>query len=153
MNGLNTWILGFQDEPATAKFSIKLEEQIHEVLLTVQTNAKPAKQLKRHMPGKTSFKKEPTNQATRATGIIQTAPIQSSSSDDARFQVLENRVANLEVSQSKMADKMDSRFDQMASQLQQVISAVCPQPGQPSRARGPEGPTGETPPSKTTRNN
>lgn len=152
--GLITWLLGFQQEPTHKKFAIKVEDQIHEVILLPQTEMKPIKQVRKNQTAKKAIKNENQNTNTRGQTFVPTGIPASAGPDEARLQLLESKVANLEVSHNKLADKMDNRFDQMANQLQQVISAVCPvNPGQPSHAkvRGSEGGTGETPPPKTTR--
>eukprot|EP00438_Fugacium_kawagutii_P029560 Skav216032 [mRNA] locus=scaffold2403:21316:24672:+ [translate_table: standard] len=146
MAGLLTWILGFETAPTTLQFAIKLDGAVHEVLLSPQENSKPSKQVKKQLNDKKGGRKEnfPPKPPRSVTSMPQ-APLLNQ--DDARISALEKKVATLEVNQSKLSDRMDGRFDQMANQLQQVLAAVSGPSSHSGRAR-PEGPSGETPPPK-----
>eukprot|EP00438_Fugacium_kawagutii_P018713 Skav214177 [mRNA] locus=scaffold945:474825:478319:+ [translate_table: standard] len=144
LNGLITWVLAFDEPPAIKKFTIKVAGAVHEVLLTEQAQMKPVKQVKRMQK---NAKKE--NAAPSRTEVF--APSGTTSSihhDDMRIQTLERKVAQLEVGQSQLAQKMDGRFDQMANQLQQVLAAVVPSAPSSKNSRENVGGTGETPPPK-----
>eukprot|EP00438_Fugacium_kawagutii_P013606 Skav202999 [mRNA] locus=scaffold1344:77725:81072:+ [translate_table: standard] len=146
LNGLITWVLGFAEPPTTMKFTIKVAGSVHEVLLTEQAKMKPIKQVKR-------MQKAPNKENTsvpRSSAFVPSNTTSSIQHDDMRIQTLERKVAQLEVGQSQLSQRMDGRFDQMANQLQQVLAAVCPQSAPSRTTRGQEnvGSTGETPPPK-----
>eukprot|EP00438_Fugacium_kawagutii_P035071 Skav208662 [mRNA] locus=scaffold3341:47701:58414:- [translate_table: standard] len=124
MAGILTWILGFDDHPQSLQFVIKVDKGVHEILLTVQDSNKPAKQVRKQQNTKKNSKHETmdTPSAPSQHVPLQQAPVFHQ--NDSRITALEKKVANLEVNQSRLADKMDSRFDQMATQLQQVLTAV-----------------------------
>ena len=63
-----------------------------------------------------------------------------------RLDDLESKVAKLETQQTQLSDKVDTRFDQVSAQLQQVLNAVAP--ANQVKGRGSDGQTGMTPPPK-----
>eukprot|EP00438_Fugacium_kawagutii_P001736 Skav219917 [mRNA] locus=scaffold2006:81597:85595:- [translate_table: standard] len=144
LNGLITWVLGFEQHPDIKKYTIKVAGAVHEILLTEQAQMKPVKQVKRVQK---ASKKENTAPARFETY----APANTTTSiqhDDSRVQTLERKVAQLEVGQSQLSQRMDGRFDQMANQLQQVLAAVCPSAAASKNSRDNAGGAGETPPPK-----
>eukprot|EP00438_Fugacium_kawagutii_P028864 Skav214203 [mRNA] locus=scaffold2153:251990:255268:- [translate_table: standard] len=148
MAGILTWILGFAEAPKSLQFVIKVDQGVHEILLTLQESAKPAKQVRKQQNAKKANRVEgrESHVPPPAQVSLQQAPIFQQ--NDTRISALEKKVATLEVNQTRLADKMDNRFDQMASQLQQVLTAVSA-PQQTGRQR--EGPSGDTPPPKNLR--
>lgn len=140
--GLHTWVLAFGEQPAVMAFNVKLESQIFEVLLMVQTSMKqkPKKIVKNQAAASSAWRvNEPPITVTS-----------NMSQADHKINALAERVNKLETQQTALAEKVDTRFDQVSMQLQQVLQAVAPSNQQP-RVRGQEGGSGETPPPKSTR--
>lgn len=149
ISGLLSWVLGFAVSPSTLQFAIKVDGIVHEILLSVQENSKPAKQVRRQIKNKKNQGGDSTSSQPKHTMTHPFPQPAVANQDDARITLLESKVASLEVNQSKLSERMDNRFDQMANQLQQVLAAVSPPSSGHGRQR--EGHSGETPPSKTQR--
>lgn len=144
IGGIHTWVLAFGAEPKSLVFSLSMDDKVYEVVLTPQTSnkVKPAK-------GKSKGKQAAGTLAQPLTfqppqHLPSTARMNVSDAD-AKVSTLEARVTRLEIQQTQLSEKVDTRFDQVQSQLQQVLAAVIPSP--PKQNVTP-GPTGETPPPK-----
>lgn len=143
VGGLHTWVLSFGDDPKVTTFSLSMDDVVYEVVLTPQLPHKPKN-------GKTKAKSK--------AGLPAAAPVipqrtlgatrMNASDADVKVTALEARVAKLETQQSQLAEKVDSRFDQVQSQLQQVIAAVVPAAAKLNVAPGS---TGDSPPPKVPR--
>lgn len=143
VGGLHTWALAFDAEPKTTTFSLSMDDVVYEVVLTPQQMNKPN-------PGKSKQKTKlkPVAMPQPSMQHVVGAARLNTTEADVKVSALEVRVAKLETQQSMLAEKVDNRFDQVQSQLQQVLAAVIPQPGKMNV--GP-GPTGDSPPPKVPR--
>ncbi len=147
--GMLTWILAFQEHPKKTSFQVKFDSTVCEILLT------PQQQINKNPKGSKNAKKNkhespifvPNNQWNRNSAAASSFQTGSVGNTNKRLDELENKVARLETQQGQLAEKVDSRFDQVASQLQQVLAAVAPQSQQP-KTRINEAGTGMTPPPK-----
>lgn len=146
VGGMHTWVLGFSEHPKQMVFSVKVDDQTHEVILAAQANIrafKPAKKQAQPKPNRSMHQGgfQPSN-APVATQLNMTQ-------DDTKYSALETRVQKLEVQQSALAEKVDGGFSKMSMQLQQVLEAVSSSSSSfiPTRPRGNES-TGDTPPPK-----
>lgn len=154
--GMLTWVLGFETQPTETHFVVQIGTSHHEILLTPQ-------ELQNKLKSKGRGAKQPKNAKPKrsldSTWI--SAPsfpaVQSNQSvNEKKLQSLEDRVSCLETKQDQLAtqqtvltQKVDTRFDEVALQLQQVLKAVTGNPSHiPGRSREP---TGDTPPPKLPR--
>eukprot|EP00438_Fugacium_kawagutii_P012922 Skav226145 [mRNA] locus=scaffold1065:114686:118699:+ [translate_table: standard] len=140
--GLHTWVLGFGDHPKLLVFSVKVDEELYEVMLSLQPNIKSFKPNNKQSKPKTQTKANPTNAAIGG-------PVSSQinfNQNDSNYQALESRVSRLETQQNALTEKVDCGFTKMSNQLQMVLEAVgaSASSGQPSKAR-PHESTGDTP--------
>ena len=151
--GMLTWVLGFETRPSETHFVVQIGTAHHEILLTPQ-------ELQNKLKAKGRGAKTPKNPKNKTFAEPSWHPPPASfpgtqsnqSLNDKRIQTLEDKVLNLETKQDQLStqqnqltQKVDTRFDEVALQLQQVLKAVTGNPSQPSRSREP---TGETPPPK-----
>lgn len=148
VGGIHTWILAFELEPSSLTFSLKMDSNIYEVILAPQTDNKA--KISKNKPKK----KEPRSDKSSfpVHHVVGSSQL-NMTGESAKVVSLEARVSRLETQQVQLAEKVDSRFDQVSLQLQQVLAAVTPAPNMPhgtSRPR-PSEVTGETPPNKTSR--
>ena len=152
--GMTTWIVGFEANPTKHQFVIAFGSETHEILLLKQENQKQTsvKQGKKKGGGKgndaPNLPKKPLPPAPIVTSTIGTKDVDT----EHRLSALESKVNGLEHSHKTLATKVDTRFDDISSQLQKVLHAVT-QGHQGTQARGREanGPTGESPPAKAPR--
>lgn len=145
VGGLHTWVLAFDREPATLEFTIKMDSVLHEVILTLQvpSQTKPKKPSSKTKAGPREHGVKPVH----LPGSTQL----NIPGEEAKMHALESRVSRLEVQQTELSQKVDTRFDQVSLQLQQVLAAVQPsQPQNHGRPRNAEV-TGDTPPPKAAR--
>ena len=142
-----TWILAFDENPQKTLFQIKFDEKICEIILTPQdVSYKQGKGSKALRPNKGAQQKGKGQQWSASPSVSANAASFQSTSGNKRLDDLENKVAKLEQQQGELAVKVDTRFDQVAAQLQQVLQAVAP--ANPTKGRGSDGATGMTPPPK-----
>ena len=147
LSGMITWILAFDENPQKTLFQIKFDEKICEIILTPQdASTKQGKGSKALRPNKGAQQNGKGQQWAASPGVSSNAASFQSTSGNKRLDDLENKVAKLEQQQGALAEKVDTRFDQVAAQLQQVLQAVAP--ANPSKGRGSDGATGMTPPPK-----
>lgn len=145
VGGMLTWVLAFETQPSTMMFTIKVDNEVCEVVLTPQSQnpnkTKHAKKLIKQNPVKNPKPGPSSVQMTQAVSVTST--------EEKRIQALESRVGVLETKQEEMSGKMDQGFSQVSMQLQQVLAAVMPKPETKNKAQSP---TGETPPPKAAKN-
>ena len=138
--GMLSWVLAFETIPEHKAFTFKIGDQSFEVLLMPQDQVKQGKTTKVKEPRKQNVPKK--MQATAKPQPIVSIPASTTNASDAdkRLAVLENRVTSLETSHSHLANRVETRFDDIAEQLKKVLTCVStPRPREP---------TGETPPGK-----
>lgn len=146
LSGMITWILAFEENPQKTLFQIKFDEKICEIILTPQdASNKQGKGSKMMRPNKGTQQKGKGQQWHIPANVSPNAASFQTTSGNKRLDDLESKVAKLEQQQGALADKVDSRFDQVAAQLQQVLQAVAPAP---PKGRSSDGQTGMTPPPK-----
>ena len=146
LSGMITWILAFEENPQKTLFQIKFDEKICEIILTPQdASNKQGKGSKMMRPNKGMQQKGKGQQWHIPANVSPNAASFQTTSGNKRLDDLESKVAKLEQQQGALADKVDSRFDQVAAQLQQVLQAVAPAP---PKGRSSDGQTGMTPPPK-----
>ena len=138
--GMLSWVLAFEEIPTQTSFTFKVADQSYEVLLMPQNEIKIGKttKVKETKKGKDIWKKPQTFQPSPF--VATPASTSSASDSDKRLAVLETRVNSLETSHSHLANRVETRFDDIADQLKKVLSAVS--------APRQRDPTGETPPGK-----
>lgn len=138
--GMLSWVLAFEEIPTQTSFTFKVADQSYEVLLMPQNEIKMGKttKVKETKKGKDIWKKPQTFQPSPF--VAMPASTSSASDSDKRLAVLETRVNSLETSHSHLANRVETRFDDIADQLKKVLSAVS--------APRQRDPTGETPPGK-----
>ena len=135
--GVTCWQLSFQDEPDCGKFVVKFNTELHEILLADPgTQINPKQQRKQDKSEKTVVKSQPSNVNSQSTVA----------NDDVadRVSILEAKFQTFEKRQEKVEAQLQSGFDNIHSQLRQVLNAVS-QPREKT-------PTGETPPPKFPKN-
>ena len=138
--GMLSWVLAFEEVPAQNSFTFKIADQSFEVLLMPQNEIKSGKTVKIKETKKVNESRKP-QQVFKPSPFVATPASTSSASDaDKRLAVLETRVTSLESSHSHLANRVETRFDDIADQLKKVLTAVSA-----PRTRDP---TGETPPGK-----
>lgn len=151
--GMLNWVLGFQEDPPTLSFTIKVSDCVHEILLTPQGQLSQPKGRSKMGSSQIGKQGKPQGSWTNTGKGQSTVPAintQINSSDnDRRIGELERKMTSLESKHSHLADKVDGRFDEVAEQLKLILGAVAPQ--QHPKTKGP-GPSGETPPPKAARN-
>ena len=152
--GMLTWVLGFQTQPKETHFVVQIGSAHHEILMTPQ---EMQNKLKTKNRGMKQFKNQHPKAGTESTWFPVPASMPASQSHQSvtekRIQTLEDKVSSLETKQDQLStqqtnltQKVDTRFDEMALQLQAVLKAVTGNPSStPARTREP---TGESPPMK-----
>lgn len=145
MAGILTWVVSFQERPSIVQFQVKIGEKFYEILMTPQESQGLLKQntKNRQRPlhdnqtaNKQDRKNVPWTPHVPATQSHETV-------QDKRIAALEQKMEKIEVRQDHLNKKVDGRFDEIAAQLRQVLSAVAP------TTHGRDGaPSGETPPPK-----
>eukprot|EP00438_Fugacium_kawagutii_P007490 Skav230007 [mRNA] locus=scaffold1958:121594:125760:- [translate_table: standard] len=144
IGGMLTWVLAFQTPPTKMMFSVKVDSEVCEVVLTPQpANPNKTKHAKKLIKQSNPRTPKPGTTATVTTSVA-SAPM--ASMDEKRMQALEARVGSLESRQDELTTKVDHGFASVSSQLQQLLAAVVPKADAPKN-KANQG-TGETPPPK-----
>ena len=140
--GVHVWQLGFEAPPKVTDFTVKINGELFQILLTPSMPAE-----KGQGKGKSSkrFPKQKQKDEVAAPGP--SAPAAAAFNPDrrrldtleAKFDSLQGQVTGIEKKQSVMETKLDSRFDDISNTLRQLL--------QMSASRSHEK-TGETPPPK-----
>ena len=129
--GVTCWQLAFAENPDVHRFVIKCNGELHEILLS-KPNSAPAKHVKKQpskpIANSSSSATPPTVQVVQDDSVSERVSIL-----EAKFQTFEKRQENVE-------RQLESGFENMQSQLRQVLNALS----QPRE----KAPTGETPPPK-----
>eukprot|EP00438_Fugacium_kawagutii_P027848 Skav201821 [mRNA] locus=scaffold1071:368471:372028:+ [translate_table: standard] len=144
IGGMITWVLAFQTPPTKMIFSVKVDNEVCEVVLTPQpANPNKTKHAKKIIKQNGARPAKPSAGAPSTTIAVSAA---NASNDEKRLQALEARVGSLETRQDELTTKVDSGFSHVSAQLQQLLAAVVPQSEQPKNKASTG--TGETPPPK-----
>eukprot|EP00438_Fugacium_kawagutii_P025189 Skav204968 [mRNA] locus=scaffold3085:14032:18552:- [translate_table: standard] len=144
IGGMITWVLAFQTPPTKMIFSVKVDNEVCEVVLTPQpANPHKTKHAKKIIKQNGARPAKPSAGAPSTTIAVSAA---NASNDEKRLQALEARVGSLETRQEELTTKVDSGFSHVSAQLQQLLAAVVPQSEQPKNKASTG--TGETPPPK-----
>ena len=158
--GMITWVLAFGEQPACNTFTVKMDSKLFEIVMTPQSSNKI--QIPKKKSGfngsiasvpkpwrlKSPHGKGSSGPAANATSATQI----NVSGDDRKYQQLADRVSKLEHGQVELSKKIDDKFDVVSDQLKQVLAAVVPKSEAHSFRARQDGHTGETPPSKSQRN-
>ena len=158
--GMITWVLAFGEQPACNTFTVKMDFKLFEIVMTPQSSNKI--QIPKKKSGfngsiasvpkpwrlKSPHGKGSSGPAANATSATQI----NVSGDDRKYQQLADRVSKLEHGQVELSKKIDDKFDVVSDQLKQVLAAVVPKSEAHSFRARQDGHTGETPPSKSQRN-
>ena len=158
--GMITWVLAFGEQPACNTFTVKMDSKFFEIVMTPQSSNKI--QIPKKKSGfngsiasvpkpwrlKSPHGKGSSGPAANATSATQI----NVSGDDRKYQQLADRVSKLEHGQVELSKKIDDKFDVVSDQLKQVLAAVVPKSEAHSFRARQDGHTGETPPSKSQRN-
>ena len=131
--GVYGWTLAFEKKPALTKFTVQINSSTHEILLAEPVSIAP-KQNRQQPP------KSRTKQNQPAASQVQYPPPVSKHPDSDRIDRLEAKIQHLDSRQTNLETQLNSRFDQVGAQLQQILNNT-------SQPRQRE-PSGETPPPK-----
>lgn len=137
--GVHGWILGFSSVPTVLRFTLDINTSTHEILLVEED-----KSLKPRSSGRPPVRQQGkfndhagVSHASKSEPQPPRAQTVAVSSHDAhRIQALEARFDKLESRQTRMEEKVDSRFSEISSSLRQLLHAA---------GNHPREPTGETP--------
>ena len=135
-SGCVAWTLAFQDLPTSFVFSVKVNDAVHEILITEK--ALPEKPTKGKGKGKAGKSKRSPSPATSTAISTSSATIQ-----EERIDRLEAKVGTLEKKHDALDQKIDNHYSGLSNQLRQVLQHLAtPKPHEP---------TGDTPPPKQPR--
>lgn len=124
-NGVVCWILGFDCDPPKTAFTIKVDSQICEVLLTKELPGKGKSKGGNRGAGPSAAK---SSKAQRPLGDQSAVTITAATSNatERRLATLETKFQTMEHRQTALESKLDSRFDDLSSQLSQILHAATP---------------------------
>lgn len=131
--GVTCWQLSFEEEPQCSKFVVKFNTELHEILLANPgTQINPKQQKKQDKIDKPAARSQSSNLNSQAVIV----------NDDVadRVSILEAKFQTFEKRKDKVEAQLQNGFENIHSQLRQVLNAVSQ-----SREKTP---TGETPPPK-----
>lgn len=133
-NGVICWVLAFDKPPPKTSFAVKVDSTHCEVVLAREETNKVRPKHKATKKVKSQAASEPKGRPELKELTITTG---SSSVDSRRIDVLEQKFQSLEHRQVSLENKVDSRFDEMAGQLEMILHAVAPnmqvRPREPSK--------------------
>lgn len=131
-NGVFGWVLGFAARPSVLRFTLNINGSTFEILLVeedrtslVKPPTKAFRWKKDKYPGEG---KGPPSAASGAPVAMPFVPAPVNSQDSQRIQALEQRFDKLESRQSRMEEKMDSRFSDISDSLRQLLQASAAHP-------------------------
>lgn len=133
------WIVATDKKPTVTSFPLQINADVVEILVQ-EVEHGPAKQGKGSAKGARKGKNKPQAvDSTKPWTAPHAGSIAPASTDDARIQRLEERFEKIETRQANFESKVDGKFDSIQDALRQILVNTN------SRAWEP---TGETPPSK-----
>ena len=135
-SGVHCWTLGFESAPSPTKFTVQINGQLHEILLSPVSPVAPKSKVRNH--ANKPKPREKSDAKTPAGDIVKVVS-NPSSNDSARIDALEKKFDVLEKKQDNFEHKMDRRYDEIADHLRQILQSTNQRPREP---------TGESPPGK-----
>ena len=126
-NGVFGWVLGFGARPSVLRFTLDINGATYEILLVEeerisgpkgQSKGQKWKKDKNSAEGKSITSTPATGQSP---GHFVASPLPSGESQ--RISALEQRFDKLENRQSRMEEKMDTRFTDISNSLRQLLQA------------------------------
>ena len=138
--GVHVWIVTTDQKPTVSSFPLQINDTVVEILIqqvenSQQKSIKPGGKGGSKGKSKDSGSSDPIKPWNPPSAII---PV-SAKPDEARIQRLEERFDKIEARQTTFETRVDGKFDSIQDALRQILANTN------SRAREP---TGETPPSK-----
>ena len=139
-NGVHGWSLAFATQPTIVNFVVEINGKSHQILLAEPKPSLFNRQAKaQSKPTKSSKQTQRSSNFEKSPPQPIVFPTVHRSAEEERIAKLEDRMDKMDCRQSRIENKLDTRFDEVGSMLRQLLTS------QSSRDRDS---TGETPPPK-----